>query len=381
MFIKGSGASDFYDAILYPGKKNKNYNISQDTIRTIFYNNLEDLNRTGLSIEQRASSKKNGFSRLYNGELCTLDKFTEYSYNSLEFRSPEFHGAEILLAGCSYTFGLGVPEQCIWGVSAANEMGKSYANLGKPGVSADWIVDSVLSYLKTYKKPEFIFCLFPDFTRMRFPVNPKINRSDFEYFGMPTDGQIFVMDYHFSQSQDIDSNPSHAKRPYLINDVLGVELSIFTSIKKILLLEQYCKDIGIKFLWSIWEPKVYKSVLKIQKDFLKYDSFVNIDVEQWASKIFKTNTPTFENPGGARVSERFVNYNVFSKSQDSYDHSKEFSEAEDTCHLDLKEKYPEYFYWGRDIEISEWEGHWGVHKHRHIAESFIERAKNYNSRS
>jgi hypothetical protein len=375
MLNKSSGGNDFYDAILYPEKKNKNYKISEETIRDIFYNNIEDLNKTGRSIEKRSNLKKQGFTRPYKGKELVMDRFTEYSYNSLDFRSPEFNDADLLLAGCSYTFGLGVPEECIWGVSLANELGLSYANLGKPGVSSDWIVDSVFSYLKLYKKPKFIFCLFPDFTRMRFPINPNINVSEFSYFGMPTDGQIFIVDAHFSKNQDIDLKPSYSRKPYQINDVLGIELSIFNSIKKILILEQYCKDLGIKFLWSVWEPKVYKTILKIQKDFLKYDSFVELDVESWAAKIFEADTQTVENPGGSRVSERYVPYNVFSDSNDSYNHSKVFSDSEDICHLDLKEKYPEYFYWGKDVEISEWEGHWGVHKHRHIAESFIERSK------
>jgi len=370
---------DFYDAILYPDIYNKHYKISQSEIKNIFYNKLEDLNKFGKSIEDRACRSNMGYAIFYNDEKLVLDSKTKYSYNSLEFRSPEFNDAEILIAGCSYSFGLGVPEECIWGVSVAKTLNASYANIGRPAVSVDWIVDSVIAYLRTYRHPKIIMCLFPDFTRVRVPINPNINKTDISYFGMPKEKEIFTVDAHFSQYMDIEQKPEILKKPYHIENALGIELSVFISIKKILILEDFCKSIGVKFLWSVWEPKLHKTLIKIQNDFEEYESFVNLDVQDWVEKTFGLGEKTDLNPNGSRISERFVGSESFSWHKDQEINNDLFLRTKDICHLDLKEKYPEYFYWGSDTELVKAAGHWGAHKHQHIAESFLERVNDDNT--
>ena len=44
-----------------------------------------------------------------------MPNLLEYSHNSYNFRSKEFHeDTEIVALGCSHTFGVGVPEKFIW---------------------------------------------------------------------------------------------------------------------------------------------------------------------------------------------------------------------------------------------------------------------------
>jgi hypothetical protein len=61
-----------------------------------------------------------------------------YSINSNGFRSPEFEPGEwIAVAGCSFTFGVGVPLEHTWSKIVANHLGLQCANLGKPGAAPD----------------------------------------------------------------------------------------------------------------------------------------------------------------------------------------------------------------------------------------------------
>ena len=80
-----------------------------------------------------------------------LDKKNTYSINSKGFRSKEFEpNTDIIFSGCSFTFGVGIPEDAIWGVQVANNLKMSYSNLSIPGDSVMGIINNIYQYFKTY---------------------------------------------------------------------------------------------------------------------------------------------------------------------------------------------------------------------------------------
>jgi len=91
-----------------------------------------------------------------NGSIVPSDYAgTVYAdVNSLGYRSPEFDNAELVYAGCSQTFGIGLPERdLIWGSRVATAMGVSYANISGPGWSTEKVVRMIFAYLAKNKNP------------------------------------------------------------------------------------------------------------------------------------------------------------------------------------------------------------------------------------
>ena len=68
-----------------------------------------------------------------------------YIQNKDFFRSPELSKVDLLISGCSQTFGVGMKEDLIWPVLLARESDLSYNNLAFPGASAESIVDNIFS--------------------------------------------------------------------------------------------------------------------------------------------------------------------------------------------------------------------------------------------
>jgi hypothetical protein len=91
----------------------------------------------------------------------------EYSYNKQNFRSMEFgENAELVVLGCSHTFGAGVPQNLIWPSFAKDLLNiKHVANLGINGCSIARQVRTLSTYIRYYGAPKMILCTFPELTR------------------------------------------------------------------------------------------------------------------------------------------------------------------------------------------------------------------------
>jgi Pyruvate/2-oxoacid:ferredoxin oxidoreductase delta subunit len=99
-----------------------------------------------------------------------MPNLLEYAHNSHNFRSKEFHEeTEIVALGCSYTFGVGVPEKFIWPTFVKELTGiDDVVNLGKPGVSIAFQVRLLSTYIRNYGPPKIVLCNFPDFLRYEY---------------------------------------------------------------------------------------------------------------------------------------------------------------------------------------------------------------------
>ena len=96
--------------------------------------------------------------------------------NSHGLRSDEFtkdhKGLHVLFAGCSVTFGEGLPEDYIWPklvydrLSEREQNISGYFNLGINGGNHVQIISQIFSYIKEFGNPEVIFVNFPDTHRL-----------------------------------------------------------------------------------------------------------------------------------------------------------------------------------------------------------------------
>jgi hypothetical protein len=101
-------------------------------------------------------------------------KNVEYKINSDGFRTEHFEDSTdkdiILATGCSFTFGLGLPEKYTWPKLLEAELNKDadlfkLYNLGFPGHGYFIIIKNIFSFIKKYGKPKAIFIVFPNINR------------------------------------------------------------------------------------------------------------------------------------------------------------------------------------------------------------------------
>lgn len=280
-----------------------------------------------------------GFDELDNP--IYFDKKNQYKLNSLGYRSEEFDGsADLLYAGCSNTFGMGIPEEGIWGTVLAKKLGLSYVNLSKQGASVEWIVKNIFSYLSTYGNPKEIYCLFPDLYRILLPTDKRVLTSHSVGPFKKGDNHNVVLEAQLYGGGVGELIPEYSRAPHDVRNVLPVNFSIYLYVQHILMLSTYCKSHGIKFVWSTWHIPTSDMFVDLKNRFpADYSGFVELDSKKW--NLTKTaNNPwdTFEDPG---------------------------------CHPDLEQKYGLNFHRGMDDVHGVEHVHTGTHRHAHWAESML----------
>lgn len=292
---------------------------------------------------------------LTGGHDNFLDTVNEYHMNSLKYRSGEFSsGTQFVYAGCSYSFGEGVAEENIWGTQVANHFGYSYSNLSRPGASVQWIVKNLFNYFREYGHPEVLMCLFPDFCRAMVPVNPHISRVKGH------DGEekwTTMQDIHLGGHVELANRPKYSKKPHALEDVMPVELPMQLSVEYINLLARYCETNGIKFYWATWDVSASIFMKDVAEEY-GYPEYIDLHNEKWhdfSSDDFKQYF--------------HKDLDIETIIHECYDGRCVYTE----CHADAREKYGKYFYIGSDVEyVGGPSAHFGVHRHIHAAESFIE---------
>ena len=109
-----------------------------------------------------------------NADRIGIDIKTLYKINSDGLRSDEFtsshSGKHVLFAGCSVTFGDGLPLEYIWPYIVYREIGdkeniSGYFNIARPGLTATEIINQIFKYIRLYGNPDVIITAFPDVMR------------------------------------------------------------------------------------------------------------------------------------------------------------------------------------------------------------------------
>jgi hypothetical protein len=304
------------------------------------------------------------------------DIFNKYKFNSSGYRMPEeITGTEdFIFSGCSHTVGEGAPQEMTWGVQTANKLGMSWANLAMSGRSPVWCVDNIFGYIDKYDaKPKIIALLLPEFDRFQVVNNPLTMLSKFTGASKKE-----VIKHGFRLANIFGShyvtNPKYSERPHWAEDVLNAETSFMYNLRAVKNLAMYCKAAGIKFVWSTWSREDYLLLSKCKDQLGIADTFIEIESLNWYSYPEKGWKDEYHTKGSLLESARY------SRSPDDFHHLKCSDTNEENpmgcivmdCHSDLKDKYGWNFDIGTDKHEEPEHSHFGVHKHTHFAEKFIE---------
>ncbi len=278
-------------------------------------------------LKNNLGNKNKNYSKLghvrKNG--LVVDRFTEYSTNNFSYRGNDWtEVASILSAGCSMTYGLGVPFNGTWPKILEDITGKTVHNLSRPGMSIQELVFQIFAYFKTFGNPDTLLCLFPDPFRMQVPVKKNLITSGNGHI----DGALGDVYLYNIRTKKISDREKYIKIPYNYEDILPMEFPLFISMKLIHLLEQYCNSNNINFVWSSWDENFRDVVSQID--------------------------------------------NVFSNFNNSEDFDSEYPINKD-CHQEYKDIFLNYFDSGQDIEDGLHHSHPGVHWHKHVADVFYKR--------
>jgi hypothetical protein len=313
-----------------------------------------------------------------------FDPDNKYTLNSYFYRGPEFTSeVDILAAGCSQTFGIGVPDDGTWPSRFSEITGLSTANLSAPGAGIEWIIDSIFKYIETFGPPKKgIVALFPDLFRLNVLVDDKINtityspEKDFIPHYRDKISRLSLVSY----SPTGIKSPKILKRPFPIEYTTSYEQCIKKNVARIRDLDRYCKVANIPLVWSSWSDSTVWLYQYNQEQF-KSSNFIELNgLADWQSHITKLEA-TAEDPEGI-VDHKLVHSRA---TMESYGCSKELAESQNCvcfseCHFELQEKFPDSFHMGTDRKKHGKESaHLGVHRLIHIAEDFANHIKKWDN--
>lgn len=301
------------------------------------------------------------------------DPARKYFINTYGFRGPEFSSdSKMVVAGCSFTYGLGVPEETVWGNVVSNKLNISQgAAVAKPGASISWIVEKLFAYFYEFGNPEYLLCLMPDPHRFIVPLDGKIldgdpsaKKAQVETGTFGVSGQRFYSTQAKQQSDLLENK--YLKRPYNIRNLYTPELTLYQSIRALRMLEQYCNVANIKFIWSTWDRSFMSYLEKInESEALKFKNFFSLNLIIDKKKLSSGyKYVIFEDSSTSQLSK----YNDCMREHKNMDCSCDLD-----CHQDLENKYgKDNFVLGTDLANGQRYAHPGTHVHAHYAEKFIE---------
>jgi hypothetical protein len=120
-----------------------------------------------------------------DNKLPKFNPAAGYETNSLGYRCPEFRplpdgGKNVVVLGCSHTFGEGLEENESWASQVAKQSNKTlrWWNLGQPGASADLMI-RILYGTEKVLFPKIIVACWPSWSRReRLDLYPQNLTSD-----------------------------------------------------------------------------------------------------------------------------------------------------------------------------------------------------------
>jgi len=273
----------------------------------------------------------------------------EFRYNNFGFRDEDFKEcADILIGGCSQTWGVMLPEQYRFSNMLAEKISSKIHNISFPGNSVDSTIRLVFSYIKEFGNPKYIYLMLPPFERFEF--SPDTERFSLEYiknFKSKVEtllSPLLIGVYNGTMDKV-------SKAPYSAENIVNLQSVHFWQAQQILMLEQYCDVANIKFAWSTWTTfcGMPETIIGLKKRGLGYESYLDIPFRKW-----------------------------------KYNQSTDFDDlkTDESCHLDLKLKSGEVFHAAKDsLRFSRLDGegfdaHWGAHRNAHVAEILFDYMKN-----
>lgn len=235
-----------------------------------------------------------------NDSLRVVYETNNYGHRSEDFTVLDNNKYNILFAGCSTTFGEGVPITHAWphvvyeyikgtGFDVGN-----FANLSFPGAGIKKISDNIFTYCKLFGNPSCIFVLLPDYSRS---LNYNTEKNEFEP----------KLNFDYDENKFVNNANPHM----LFYDFLSEyrKLSLFCNSNNIKLIAACWEDIVSKFFVQIpnIENFYYIDYMNNMQEFVdsRYD-----EIEQIKDRDFLYLARDGRHPGTINhmfVSDFFIN--------------------------------------------------------------------------
>ena len=180
----------------------------------------------------------------------------DYKLSLLGFRDKNLvddadFNIDLAVFGCSYTFGIGLPQNAIW----YNQLGSNLTtyNFGQPGASIKAIAD-IFHIVSSHMKIKKAVFLLPNYTRSMIafnnPEQRKDNNIEFVHF-MPNIPRI---PGQFDQYQDIHN----------IHYKYTSDAEFIRNMKdEVYLIEQMSKYKNIELFMSSWDEPTYQLLYRM----------------------------------------------------------------------------------------------------------------------
>jgi hypothetical protein len=305
-------------------------NYDMDELRILIYR----------SLSQASRRSPNDYGKTVYDHQDITEKVS-YDINSHGYRSAEFDkNNEILVLGCSQTYGSGMPEEFTWPSIFSKSIDKKYSRVAVPGDSINAQVYKAFKYFEEIGNPKIVVGLFPLY-RLEYSAIPEKFLSTSSW-GQAEIEKISIGIAHFYQ----DNALKFSKAPHDPEYVLPREFSIFYNFAYIKMLEQYCESHNIKFIWSIYDNENIEinmqSTMYVLKNYLKTSQCIR------EFEYLKRDNSEILNEELTKNKLRHMECCKQFKGHKLYD-------------------------WAADFDYKKHLGHWGIHTHQHMAELFIER--------
>lgn len=305
-------------------------NYDMDELRILVYR----------SLAQASRRSPNDYGKIIYSNEDILEKIP-YSINNNGYRSKEFDkNNEILVLGCSQTYGSGMLDEFTWPSIFSNNIQKQYSRIAIPGDSINAQVYKAFKYFEEIGNPKIVVALFPLY-RLEYSAVPGSFVCSASW-GQAQVNKISVGIAHFYEENVLKLS----KAPHDPEYVLPKELSIFYNFMYIKMLEQYCESHNIKFIWSIYDNKNIETIMQSNQNILKNYLVTSRCIEEFE---YLRRDPT-----------EVLKGNVLKNKLMHEQCCKEF-------------KNHKLYDYAADFDYKKHLGHWGIHTHKHIAEIFIER--------
>jgi hypothetical protein len=230
---------------------------------------LNDVRR--YSSHYPSTDDRDGYVTEYIGrdDIANADKWpyehfsyhiNDYGFREIEYKSNYPDEIDFGVFGCSFTFGVGLPEHMLWHNIISKKLNASILNFGMPAASIETIVDTFLIVSKHIKMKRAIF-LLPSISRMQ--IAKKHPEADLiNYINIMPNYNATVAEY-FDINEDLIYRAIPEEEIYKI------------CRNKLYLLDHIAQQRGIKLYISAWEQETY--------DLLKMLNLKSIILPQWIS--------------------------------------------------------------------------------------------------
>lgn len=276
MFTKNSKDSQISNYFIDTCLKSDNFLLYDNNLISDFNNNSEN----SFVDENKYLNKKYVYD---NKKYRKPDDEYIYKINRHGFRSKHFsklsnNKKNVVVSGCSVTFGIGLEEELMW-INQLLEISqkKDYDcyNLSISGGNVFSIVNNFRVFCDNYGAPEYFIVLAPNFQRS------------------------FLYDNHSDLMANIlvappDSPSFNNKTVQKFINMYELEDLVFSSIMSLHMLEYLCEAQNTKLLWSTWHQESsdlakrvgFKHFIEVptfsKENPLKYANLENIDnLKRW----------------------------------------------------------------------------------------------------